>query len=76
MPDDERAVMRLLELKHRAVSKGLILIASNYEQITPYIGQISSEIKNRIMKTWPGPVTWLLPASPDTPKWITGQYDT
>src|SRR5699024_6567766 len=24
---------------------------------------------------WPGPSTWLLPASPTTPDWLTGAHD-
>ncbi len=26
--------------------------------------------------TWPGPVTWVIPANKSTPKWLTGQFDT
>lgn len=36
-PDSETAVTRLLALKQRPVDKGLILIASNFEQLKPYI---------------------------------------
>lgn len=36
-PDSETAVSRLLALKQRPVDKGLILIASNFEQLKPYI---------------------------------------
>ena len=29
-----------------------------------------------IFSSWPGPVTWVLPASQSAPKWITGKFDS
>ena len=29
-----------------------------------------------IEKSWPGPVTWLIPAKKYTPYWLTGDHDT
>lgn len=26
--------------------------------------------------SWPGPVTWVIPAKPTTPKWLTGRFDS
>ncbi|MGL5781651.1 MAG: Sua5/YciO/YrdC/YwlC family protein, partial [Plesiomonas shigelloides] len=36
-PDNQLAVERLLALKQRPVEKGLILIASDYAQLQPYV---------------------------------------
>ena len=36
-PVNEEAVYRLLKLKNRPVSKGLILVGSRLEQMKPYI---------------------------------------
>lgn len=77
-PDSELAVMRLLELKQRAVDKGLILIADNFEQLTPYIDDsaLTDTQRQAVFAHWPGPVTFVFPARPETPKWLTGRFDS
>ncbi|MEH2922861.1 L-threonylcarbamoyladenylate synthase type 1 TsaC [Samsonia erythrinae] len=77
-PDSEVAVNRLLALKQRPWQKGLILIAADFSQLTPYIDDdaLSDEQKATMFSTWPGPVTWVLPAKPTTPQWLTGQFSS
>jgi L-threonylcarbamoyladenylate synthase len=73
-PDNEQAVQHLLALKNRSVDKGLILVARTYSQLLPYIDDKSIPMDKRtgIFSSWPGPITWLLPASVKAPGWITG----
>lgn len=71
-PLNQAAVMRLLELKRRPVEKGLIVIASHFEDIEPWLQPLNEKIEERAYRTWPGPFTWLWPATPAAPKWITG----
>jgi len=77
-PDSESAVMALLALKRRPVEKGLILIAADFQQLVPYIAdeQLSAEQKERMFSRWPGPVTWVLPARAETPRWLTGRFSS
>lgn len=77
-PDNESAVMTLLALKLRPVEKGLILIADNYAQLLPYVDdkKIPMDKRAAIFSAWPGAVTWVMPAKPTAPKWLTGQHDT
>jgi len=75
-PANAAAVLRLLRLKRRPLDKGLILIAADLEQLLPYIAEPTAEQLQRIGSSWPGPVTWLLPARPSTPVWLTGAHDT
>jgi L-threonylcarbamoyladenylate synthase len=75
-PQDEQAVMRLLAIKQRPVEKGLILIASRWEQLQPYLQPVDVEVRARLEETWPGPVTWLLPARPQTPAWLRGRHQS
>lgn len=77
-PDSEHAVMQLLAFKQRPVEKGLILIAANYQQLEPYIAdrELSVAQRERMFATWPGPVTWVLPALSQTPRWLTGRFDS
>jgi len=73
-PQNEAAVLRILALKQRDVEKGLILIASDIEQIRPYVDfdVLPETSRTAIEASWPGPVTWLLPKSTYTPHWISG----
>lgn len=77
-PDSEQAVEALLALKQRPREKGLILIADSYEQLLPYIDdtQLSAERREQIFASWPGPVTWVMPAKPTTPQWLTGRFSS
>jgi L-threonylcarbamoyladenylate synthase len=75
-PNNEDAVNTLLALKSRNLSKGLIVIASDLQQLTPFLKPLTTETTNKLDQTWPGPVTWLLPAKQTTPKWITGNHST
>ncbi|WP_241570045.1 L-threonylcarbamoyladenylate synthase [Rosenbergiella collisarenosi] len=77
-PDNQQAVGKLLLLKQRPIEKGLILIAASYEQLRPYIAveKITALQERRMLSHWPGPVTFVVPASPSAPKWITGRFDS
>ena len=71
-PWDAGAVYRLLVLKQRPVGKGLILVAADIGQLSPFITFPSPSIKERVLATWPGPVTWVLPIHPGVPAWLHG----
>ena len=75
-PGNERAVRRVLSLKRRPASAGLILIGDRYEQFLPFIGTVSAEQRERALAVWPGAVTWLFPRAPDVPDWLAGRHDT
>ncbi len=72
-PVNAIAVARLLALKQRPWQKGLILIAANYAQLAPFLKPLTPTIKQRVFASWPGAVTWLLPAKPEIPHWLRGQ---
>ncbi len=76
-PQNRFAVERILHMKDRPVEKGMILIASSFEQLSPYVELISlaEQRVTEIMQSWPGPVTWLLPKSEFTPDWISGESE-
>jgi L-threonylcarbamoyladenylate synthase len=75
-PLNEAAVRRVLSLKSRDVSKGLILIAGSIEQLEHWIAPPNEEEQARLRATWPGHTTWILPRGPRVPDWICGQYDS
>lgn len=75
-PRNELAVSRLLALKKRDWRKGLILIAADFGQLEPFVQLPSRTAQKRAFSTWPGPSTWVFPASDHTPLWISGDRDS
>lgn len=77
-PLDQRAVLRLLAIKQRELSKGLILIASRVEQLDDVIAwdELPDARRDDVLASWPGPHTWVVPVRPGVPAWITGEHDS
>lgn len=71
-PCNARAVLKLLHIKKRSTDKGLILIAADIDQLKPFVENIPDEAR----QSWPGPVTWLLPARNNVPRYLRGKHDT
>ena len=74
-PLNEKAVSKLLVLKQRSEEKGLILIASSLSQLKPYL-VLNEKILSKITSTWPGAVTWIIPAQTWVPRWLTGNHSS
>jgi L-threonylcarbamoyladenylate synthase len=66
------AIERILTIKRRAPAKGFLLIASSVAQLEPFVLMPSGPVAQRIAASWPGPVTWVLPAREAVPWWLTG----
>lgn len=75
-PADDAAVERVLALKGRPVHKGLILIADTVDALTPWLAPIDEATWARVAPTWPGPVTWVLPAAGAVSRRVSGDHDT
>jgi L-threonylcarbamoyladenylate synthase len=72
-PFNEEAISKLLDLKGRSESKGLILIGSNLKQFSDFID--IDLYKERLLKKWPGPHTWLVPPKEGVSKLIIGNNE-
>jgi L-threonylcarbamoyladenylate synthase len=75
-PRNAVALKRLLQLKRRSASKGLILIAAHVRQLRPYLAKLPPVLESQMRAAWPGPHTWLVPASRTCPPWLRGGHDT
>ena len=75
-PVNEAAVQRILDLKQRPRSKGLILIAASMQQLENLLDGLSTEQLSRLEQSWPGPVTWLIPHQNRLGDWVTGDHQT
>ena len=77
-PDCESAMTKILQLKQRSVHKGLILIASNIQQLSDYadFSQLPALTLDKIKASWPGAVTWVVPVKSSTSKLISGDFNS
>jgi L-threonylcarbamoyladenylate synthase len=75
-PANETAVRKLLSLKDRPESAGLVLIAGEYSQLQEWVAEIDQSLVDKAMQTWPGPVTWLFPRARNVPDYLAGRHDT
>lgn len=79
-PRQAAAVSRLLQIKRRARDQGVLLIASSVGQLKqvlhPDVFGRRRELLDEARTTWPGPVSWVMPAHPRLSPWICGTRDT
>ena len=64
-PRSASAVKRIFELKARAADQPLPLIASGMDQIEDHVGTMTPLAVRLASRGWPGPLTLIIPASPD-----------
>ena len=76
-PWNRNAVERLLQLKSRAMNKGLILACGEMDQLNFLLTDLCQEKYQILSDSWPGPNTWLVPDNQlRIPQWIKGAHDT
>lgn len=75
-PADARAVEHIWALKGRAAEKGLILIAPRLALLSPWVAPLGEDQRERLLRPLGRPVTWVVPARPGTPGWLTGKRPT
>ena len=76
-PFNETAVLRLLAVKQRSVDKGVILVGASLAQFEGLLAwdRLPRDRVESVQAQWPGPRTWIVPATPRVPAWITGTHD-
>ncbi|MGY0399340.1 MAG: L-threonylcarbamoyladenylate synthase [Ostreibacterium sp.] len=74
-PQSEVAFKKILTLKQRPLSKGVILIASDITQLMPYV-ILPNALKKKLSHYWPGFVTCVLPKSSECPDYLTGNFNS
>lgn len=75
-PASEPATLRLLALKQRSVDKGLILLAASPAQLGHLVNwsALPAARRDAVLASWPGPNTWIVPATAAVPAWIRGAH--
>lgn len=75
-PFNQHAVNAIIAMKQRDPDKGMILVASSWDQIDHLIAPINPLTQVDIEASWPGPVTWVFPATDAVPHWVRGRHQT
>src|SRR5262245_36703057 len=66
--DRPDALKRLLAIKGRDASRGLILLVPRLDDVRALTTEVSDAAMHLMSTYWPGPLTLLLPASAATPR--------
>ena len=74
-PFNVHAIRRILAIKARPNHKGLIVIAADLAQLRPLIRPLTPAQLAVVNQYWPGPYTFLLPASRRVPHLLRGRHD-
>ncbi len=75
-PSNHRAVQRILKLKQRPQRKGLILIAADYAQVSPYVLPLTLEQQQHLQEAGAHATTYLLPTKSSTSRCLRGVHDS
>jgi len=72
LPHALDALDRIISIKQRDAGKGLIIVAADISQLEPLALLPNGEIGEQLRASWPGPVTWIVPARSETAPQLTG----
>ena len=77
-PDNVEALDKVLTIKQRPWEKGLIIVASRFEQLSNYVdfSQLTAEQIEQVKAKWPGPITQVMPALERVSPKLRGRFDT
>ncbi|MDN6179445.1 MAG: Sua5/YciO/YrdC/YwlC family protein [Halomonas subglaciescola] len=74
-PHNDAALTRLMSIKAREPSKGVIVVAASIEQLEPWLKDLPYDLYAPLLKSWPGPVTWLVPDNGIAHALVRGRHD-
>lgn len=75
-PENEQAIKRILQLKQRAIEKGLIVITSQLGFIEDYLLPIAQQDKDLLNTVTEQPTSWLVAAKPTTSPLLKGKFSS
>ena len=77
LPQSEKAVKKIYEIKHREPQKPLILMSSEAYHLLDYVQQPLSKTASKLIKKYfPGALTLVMQKSTKTPYYITSNMET
>ncbi|MDD3267489.1 MAG: L-threonylcarbamoyladenylate synthase [Burkholderiales bacterium] len=74
-PKNHKAINKVIRIKGRSKTKGLIVIAGNLKQITPLTKTLSDKDTSKLKQYWPGFYSIILPVNHHLPSNLTGIHN-
>ena len=77
-PNNADAVARIIAIKNRSVSQGVIVVAKDWQQVSHYVDTtaVPPHSLRAALNQWPAHLTQLFPKSAKAPSWITGNHES
>ena len=76
-PYNETAVQKLLDIKNRPMSKGVILVTGSVAHVEFLLKPLHSDLRQKALRFWPGHTTLLIPdIENQMPLSIRGEHDS
>lgn len=75
-PFDQQAVIRIFKIKKRDRTKPLIIVADSLDRLKNLINPAITREDRLLLKSWPGPYTFVFPVSNNTPLWLRSKDNT
>ena len=76
LPDNEKAVKKIYEIKKREAQKPLILMSNEVYNLLDYVNPLPKKAHQLIKKYFPGALTLVVEKSEKTPDYITSNMPT
>lgn len=76
LPHNEQGLSRIVHIKRRDARKGLIVVAAGIDQLEGLAQIPEACLNGSLLPGWPGPVTWVVPASRCASPLLTGGRST
>lgn len=76
LPNSEKAVRKIYDIKKREAQKPLILMSNDIENLKPYVKSLSSKAENLVEKYFPGALTLVLEKTEKAPDYMTSGFNT
>lgn len=65
-------VERIRALKERAPSQGVLVLVDDLARVKDWLQPLTAKQEERLTLSWPGSITWLIPAADTCPRWLRG----
>lgn len=78
LASNEAAIKRVIEIKHRAFNKGLIVVASSVAMTESVVAfnKLTTDSIRLLHEKWPGHATFIVPSKAQVPSILTGNRNT
>lgn len=75
-PNHHQALQKILQLKKRDATKGMIVIGANIQQLLPLCAALPPAQIEQLRKSWPAAHTWVVPSNPNIHAALGGGRNT